>query len=227
MLISISLGEPKVRDRGVWAIGDTHGCPKTLAKLVSKINPRRAYLLGDYVDRGPDSKGVIDYIMARPYLIPLMGNHEDLMLDAYAAPHGTAFIHWSENCGGLETLESFGVTDIRKIPRKYITWLKSLSLVRRFGNTVLSHAGANLNAPRPFALTGTNREWLLWNRKVKPPEDPSKIIVVGHTPVSIGKSKKSVETRKVMIDGGCVYGDRLIAYNLDTHEIVSVKNCDL
>lgn len=225
MLISIALEKP--RDRGIWAIGDTHGCAKTLAKLYSKISPRRAYMLGDYVDRGPDSKGVIDFIMARPNtIIPLMGNHEDMMLDAYAAPHSSAFIHWSENAGGLETLDSFGVTDIRKIPRKYITWLKRLSIVRRFGNTILSHAGANLNAPRPFALTEANRTWLMWNRKVKPPEDTSKIIVVGHTPVNLSKSKNSVVTRKVMIDGGCVYNGRLIAYNLDTKEIVSVKNCE-
>ena len=108
-----------------WVIPDVHGHAKTLRSLVEEqIRPARydeIYLLGDYIDRGPDSKGVIDYIRHLQKdeftVIALKGNHEDIMVDLYEAevadknPWYTAFFNrkrrsWFE-MGGKTTLDSF------------------------------------------------------------------------------------------------------------------------
>ena len=213
-------------DKGYWAIGDVHGCPKSLRALVSKLGARRLYLLGDLVDRGPDSKGVLDYCMKNPGLIrPLLGNHDDMMLQSYKAPHSMIAENWLEH-GGQQTLDSFGAKHPGKIPSKYIEFVKTLPLIRRVGTIFLSHAGPNLNLKDPFADTHLNRQFILWNRSVKPPRNKSLSIVIGHTPVTMGEVKSSVPTRKVMVDGGCVFGGQLVAFNLHTHKIITQSLLD-
>ena len=78
-----------------YAIGDIHGGSQTLIALIRKIAPRRddrVYLLGDYIDRGPDSKGVIDTIIrlqeAGCDIRPLRGNHEDMLIRNITEEHG-------------------------------------------------------------------------------------------------------------------------------------------
>lgn len=213
-----------MEDRGVWAIGDVHGCLQTLRKLCQRIQPRRCYLLGDLINKGPDSMGVLDYVRERPKtLTPLLGNQEDLLLQANR--DRAAFRQFLASGGGA-TLHSFGVTHTNQIPESYIGWIASWPIVRRFGKVVLSHAGANLNAPKPFETTGKNRMWLLYNRQVLAPKDPDWTIVFGHTPVSLARAQIGVKQRKVMIDGGCWSGGNLIAYNLHTKELVHEPYAD-
>lgn len=202
-------------DKGVWAIGDIHGCAKTFKALLARVQPRIAYTLGDYCDRGPRTKQVIDLIMGDSRIRPLLGNHEDIFLQVYDNPT-SAMVQWFVRNGGLATLESFGVSDIRQVPKKYVDWMRSLPAVRRYGNVILSHAGANLNKRRPF----DDREYLLWNREVPAPNDPAWTIVVGHTIVDAADSAASVDSRKVMIDTGCCRGGMLTAYNIHTHELI-------
>src|SRR5438876_897645 len=104
-----------------FVISDIHGCLKTFRYLLEDIihytKSDTLYLLGDYIDRGPDSKGVIDYILSlkeRGYRIyPLKGNHEQLLLDAYEeAPFAEKA--WLRN-GGENTLKSFGVKNVKSI----------------------------------------------------------------------------------------------------------------
>ena len=114
-----------------FAISDIHGCSKTLIKLVlDEIKLTKSdelYLLGDYINKGPDSKGVIDFIFElrnSGYNVQcLRGNHEQYLLD------GLEF-SWEEiafkNRGGKETLASFGVEDIHKIPQKYLDFISAL-----------------------------------------------------------------------------------------------------
>src|SRR5437763_1413232 len=93
------------------AIGDIHGCLRALDALLEEISPQRDDLivtLGDYVDRGPDSKGVLDRILAmrREYRwVNLKGNHDIMMLGAREDLEH--FNEWVK-CGGKQTLESFG-----------------------------------------------------------------------------------------------------------------------
>src|SRR2546423_12179825 len=85
------------------AIGDTHGCPAALAALVGAIRPGPEDTLvppGDYIDRGPDSRGVLDQLIAlagRCRLVPLLGNHEEMLIAAVRDP--TALRGWLA-CGG-------------------------------------------------------------------------------------------------------------------------------
>ena len=80
MLVSVSTLQA---DRGIWAIGDVHGCLRSLEALYARIAPRRCYLIGDLVGKGPDSKGVLDFAMRHSSIISMMGNHEDQLLKAY------------------------------------------------------------------------------------------------------------------------------------------------
>src|ERR1043166_4066276 len=93
------------------AVGDVHGCSRALATLLDAIGPEpddRLVLLGDYVDRGPDSRGVLDQLISlvgRCRVVPLLGNHEEMLLAVRSAP--AALKGWL-TCGGLATLESYG-----------------------------------------------------------------------------------------------------------------------
>ena len=217
MLVSVSTLQA---DRGIWAIGDVHGCLRSLEALYARIAPRRCYLIGDLVGKGPDSKGVLDFAMRHSSIISMMGNHEDQLLKAYVDDTAPAARLWLSK-GGSSVLSSFGVDRISKIPRKYREFMLRMPYVRRFGNTILSHAGVDLHRPQPYA----NRGFILYNRSICPPDvGLGKVLVVGHTPVSLSVAKASANTTLVRIDGGCFQGGRLIAYNLHTHEIVSIKS---
>src|SRR2546421_11143992 len=92
------------------AIGDIHGCSRAARAIVEAVGPAEEdplVLLGDYVDRGPDSRGVIEYVLGLEQqcrVAPLLGNHELMLLDAVANPHMIG--PWQE-CGGNATLLSY------------------------------------------------------------------------------------------------------------------------
>ena len=113
----------------IFAIGDIHGCSKTFAKLLTnKIQLTKEdniYCIGDYIDRGDDSKGVIDLILklrAEDYHIyTLRGNHEQMMLDAVNDKKSLNL--WLDN-GGKNTLKSFGIKSLDELPQEYFSFLK-------------------------------------------------------------------------------------------------------
>ena len=89
-----------------YVVGDVHGGKRTFQALISKLQLRhrdRLYLLGDYIDRGPDSCGVLDVIIAlldAGYDVrPLLGNHEDMLLRTISGEHGTWSGYWLEMFG--------------------------------------------------------------------------------------------------------------------------------
>src|SRR5207244_2999435 len=107
--------------------------------------PRTLVFLGDYIDRGPESRGVIEYLMELQARLPgdvitLMGNHEALLLEA---------IEWSVKAGGwlLEggdaTLRSYGVARAHELPHRHVDWLSSLRLSYDDGRRLFVHAGVN------------------------------------------------------------------------------------
>ena len=133
----------------LYAVGDIHGCAALLDVLLEKINAddaadgkkRRLIFLGDYVDRGGDSKGVIDRLMAirarEPETIFLKGNHEQAVLDFLDDPNlNEDWLHW----GGDKTLESYGIGGI---------WQKSPG--------ALAEALAGLGDPRAARAGGAPR----------------------------------------------------------------------
>ena len=114
----------------VFAIGDIHGRFDLLTSLMTKIKNQandgdKIVFLGDYIDRGPQSKDVLDYLMNKDNflgleLITLMGNHERFMIDSYGPLSDYNYHSWMLN-GGQETLDSFDWND--ELVKSYIPWL--------------------------------------------------------------------------------------------------------
>jgi len=190
------------------AIGDIHGCFKTFAKLLLEVlhihHTDQVYCLGDLVDRGPDSKSVIDFIVSlrkTGYSIhTLRGNHEQLMLNALDNDQSND--HWLVN-GGAETLSSFGINHIAQLPESYLRFLKDTRHYIQTEECIFVHAGLNLLLDNPFADTET----MLWDRKFQ--YDALKLgnrpIVHGHTPRRREYISGQPVAGSINIDGGCVY----------------------
>lgn len=181
-----------------YAVGDVHGRLDLLRSAVNAIAEHaegsdfRLVFLGDYVDRGPDACGVIDFLMelqTRWPVICLKGNHEDLMSRAIGEPNGTAMARWLEY-GGDATLLSYGVKpgdDPRgAIPREHLQWISSLPRTTGDDHRIYVHAGL---LPRLPAHRQKD-ETFLWIRERFLNARPSEFeahIVHGHTPVWEGK----------------------------------------
>jgi len=207
-----------------WAISDIHGCYKTFMALLKKIgynSEMNLYLLGDYIDRGRDSKKVLDWIMKHK-CYPLLGNHDKMLLDCQNDPKAESF--WIARNGGEATLKSFGVNRLKDVDKKYINFVKKLPACIKLKDFVLVHGGINFKRPNPFAITDTNIEHMVWDRNGE--EDTKVKMIVGHTPNGLKTIVKSLNSNKVKIDGGCAYGNYLVAFNLDSKSIVVQKNIE-
>ncbi|MEL6944805.1 MAG: metallophosphoesterase family protein [Bacteroidota bacterium] len=223
-----------------YAISDIHGCSKSFQALLEKINfsPKdELYLLGDYIDRGPDSKGVIDHVLSLKeddYIIHcLKGNHEQMMIDTMSGNDRHADI-WLRN-GGEETLKSyFQLT--KDIPDEHIHFLDSLPFYQETDDYYFVHAGFNFLNTNPLA----DQENMLWMRnwylKIDYAWLGQKMIVHGHTPISRTAMEAQLEKvdqlRVINIDGGCVFKDIrpqqgwLVALDLDQKALFFQRNID-
>jgi serine/threonine protein phosphatase 1 len=195
-------------------ISDIHGCLKTFKQLLTEIvqytKEDTLYLLGDYIDRGPDSKGVIDYILylkKEGYSIfTLRGNHEQLLLEAYGN-FPLSDSTWRRN-GGEDTLRSFNIRGPQKLTEEYISFFSSLGYYAELDHFILVHAGLNFEMKNPFE----DLESMLWIRRyeVDPVKINNKIIVQGHTPTPLESIRTSIlnadKTHRIFLDNGCVYG---------------------
>jgi serine/threonine protein phosphatase 1 len=218
-----------------YAISDIHGCLKTFQALLDKIQFSKSdtlYLLGDYVDRGPDSKGVIDYIWQlekEGYTIHcLQGNHEQLLLQT-ARPTPGSYTYYDPAC-----LHSFGIDDARDLPAEYLDWLYALPYYFELEDYYLVHAGFNFAGENPLH----DRDAMIWIRNWYQKIDrywlDGKIIVHGHTPMpyqSIQLQCQQLEYLPALdIDAGCVFPyselNHLCAFNLDSRELVFQKNTE-
>ncbi len=164
------------------AIGDTHGCIvalKTLEKAIGFKASDTIIALGDYVDRGPDSKGVIDWMIAaqKKYnLITLLGNHEEMMLEARACPE--AYYFWIMN-GGDQTLDSFLEFSIDRIQKPYWDFIENCKLYHETDTHIFVHAGLEPLLP-PEDQEADVLCWLRF-RDLKP-HVSKKTVICGHTP---------------------------------------------
>ncbi|WP_026462574.1 metallophosphoesterase family protein [Adhaeribacter aquaticus] len=218
-----------------YAISDIHGCANTFRHLVEDVirlqSTDQLFLLGDYIDRGPDSKGVIDYILnlqEQGYNVKtLSGNHEYMLLQALKEE--TYLNSWLWN-GGKETLASFQATTIHDIPERYWKFFTELEYYVETEDYLLVHAGFNFAAENPFQDFYN----MLWIRNFAVDYDllGSRKIVHGHTPTPVVKINERVadaEAKVINIDSGCVYRQvlglaYLTAFNLDTLTLEYVPN---
>ena len=173
--------------------------------LLGTADPKtadRIYLLGDLIDRGPDSKGVLDFIFELRErglsVVSIRGNHEEMFLQA-GADH-TYFGLWAAN-GGLATLASFQADGPGDIPGRYRDFLGSLPLYILLDDFVIVHAGLNFTPADPFEDTDA----MLWTRS--PFVDRQRIggrrLICGHTTVPLPRLQASLSSGKIMLGKGC------------------------
>lgn len=220
------------RNNRLFAIGDIHGCFDSLKELIEQkiqLTPNdKLILLGDYIDRGPKSKEVIDYIIGLKSggfdIIPLSGNHEQMLLDAWQEEQMTGL--WMMN-GGAETLKSFGIKAASNLEPSYIDFFKSLKLYAEYQNYLFVHAGFNDELEHPFEDT----YHMIWKcrQKYTHPLLVDKTIVHGHCTIPTTTSHERIQNndRVINLDTGCVYANykgygRLTAIELPNRNILFV-----
>jgi serine/threonine protein phosphatase 1 len=223
----------------IYAIGDVHGCAGLLDALLLQIDadcqrypPSHALIvfLGDYIDRGPASKEVLDLLLKcqRTHeAVFLKGNHEtfvDRFLD------DPSILEEWRLCGGLETLMSYGLKPSlspsadeqamlaeefgRLIPKQHLQFLESLDLSFTCGDFLFVHAGIRPDVPlrkqKEDDLLWIRDEFLCWERRFE------KIIVHGHTPVPA----LDIRSNRINIDTGAFATGRLTCVIIEGSAIV-------
>jgi serine/threonine protein phosphatase 1 len=204
----------------VYAVGDVHGCADRLAmmhRLIANDLAARPVAeptvihLGDYIDRGEDSAGVIERLATgwpapAPRVVNLLGNHEEMMLGALDSGEPGAVTDWLSN-GGAPTLASWGVPRRarpgewrRSIPPAHLAFLRALPLHHVQGGYLFVHAGLRPGVP----LERQSRHDMLWIREpfLSWTGELPFVVVHGHTP---GHDIAARDNR-IGIDTGAVMG---------------------
>jgi serine/threonine protein phosphatase 1 len=222
-------------DLRVYAIGDIHGCLDRLQALHAAIAADLAERpvahavlihLGDLIDRGPDSAGVVAFVAQAPKpagiaeTVTLLGNHEALMLAALDAPEkDDAARLWVAN-GGADALLSWGVPrqtepkDWRScIPPEHLAFLRDRPLSRRIDGYLFVHAGVRPGVP----LEQQEAHDLLWIREpfLSSKADHGAVVVHGHTP----RPKPELRPNRIGIDTGAVMGGSLTCLLLEADRL--------
>jgi serine/threonine protein phosphatase 1 len=213
--------------RRIYAVGDVHGCAARLDTLHAHISEDLAgrpvaeallVHLGDFIDRGPDSAGVIGRLAAGSPLpgvpmVALRGNHEQMMLDAMTGDPD-ALDHWRDN-GGDAALRSWGIKRPKKgrqwpsdLPAQDAAFLKALRLTHLVDGYLFVHAGVRPGTPLA-AQTTEDLLWIRWpflnSRGPLLPDAPEIAAVHGHTP----QPAPSVTDNRIGVDTGAVRGGAL------------------
>lgn len=200
----------------IFVVGDIHGCFDKLCALMDKIpiNFKRDQLIfiGDYIDRGSSSLEVVDYLIdlkkKLPATIFLKGNHED-MLENYL--DGSDRFTYLLN-GGQRTLDAYlnrpNNPGEYPVPPTHLEFFKSLHLYYQTDEYIFVHAGLRKKIP----LESQKTIDLLWIRDefIFSDFDFGKRVIFGHTPLK----EPLVQTNKIGIDTGAVYGNRLTCLQL-------------
>jgi serine/threonine protein phosphatase 1 len=209
------------------AIGDVHGQLAALNELFVQIEQTgwdRLVFLGDYIDRGPDSKGTIDFIRSlqdthgSDKVVAIKGNHEDMCLHAFSqydvndSELAAAFYY----NGGESTLDSFKAAGFSGIPQDYLDWMKALPVRYEDEKAHYIHAGALPGLP----IDEQEDSDLLWERNtfLKTEYMWDKVVIHGHTPMEQVVERPNI----ISIDTGAGYGDALSAICVETKEIMRV-----
>jgi serine/threonine protein phosphatase 1 len=224
----------------LYAVGDIHGEREKLQALLEQLSPQpgdRFVFVGDYVDRGPDARGVVDVLIDLASRFPcvfLLGNHESMFLDflGWRRPEyfgGDAFLA----NGGARTLASYGYFESEdpdplrfRLPPAHEDFYRALQLHHRDGDYLFVHAGigSQLLGERDldYALKHARCEDLLWDRScIDLPHALGVTIVYGHTP-NLDFQVRWNSPFGIGIDTGAVYGGRLTAIRLPDETLFQV-----
>lgn len=203
----------------IFAIGDIHGCISNLMSIMDTIDidvqNDALIFIGDYIDRGPDPKGVVDFVLELrekiEHVICLLGNHELMFLD-YLHDKNVYKKMFLIN-GGDHTISSYGVVEtagkIRvDVPENHMDFFTSLLPYYETEDYIFVHAGLRPAIP----LEKQDMEDLIWIRHefINSSYDFGKTVVFGHTPLS----QPLIDSNKIGIDTGAVYGGKLTCIEL-------------
>lgn len=206
-------------------ISDIHGCYKELKDLILSLDEDGEYnkdtdklvFLGDYIDRGRDSRLVIEFIRNlqknNSNVIALMGNHEDMYLN-YRKGRDYS---WTIN-GCEPTMKSY--KGFEKQLESDVEWLENLPLYHEDDYFIYVHAGVDVNKP----MEEQDRNTLLWTREefIYNEKEYYKRVIFGHTPtVNLNGKWKPLQTfsGNIDIDTGCVYGGALSALIIEDDKV--------
>ena len=209
-----------------YVFPDIHGCIQTLQftfeKIIRPDKSDHVYFTGDFINKGPDSKGVLDYVFSlieQGYQVhAVRGNHEQLLLNAL---EDESKVNDFLVKGGLDTLESFSSASVTEIPEHYIRFMDELPYFIELEDYFIVHAGFNFAAPDPFK----DLDSMLYIRdfSIDPATVNYKRIIHGHYALPLEEILYNLIERKsyaLNIDNGCVYTHRegmgnLFVLNLD------------
>ena len=217
-----------------YVLTDIHGCFKTFRYMLEEIlQPQKQdhiFLLGDYINKGPLSREVIDFIIdlkSRGFRVhTLRGNHEQVLLNAIE--NGDTFDFYDK--GGMFTLKSFGIKSVNDFSEEYLHFFHNLDYYFELEDYLLVHAGFNFNSSRTFA----DKEAMLNDRemKVHPSDSRGRRVIHGHIPTTLKQVCEGFyqkENLNIHLDTGCVYPYRkgmgfLSAIELNEYRLF-VKEC--
>jgi serine/threonine protein phosphatase 1 len=212
-----------------FVVGDVHGCLDELERLLDHLAPGAddtICFLGDYVDRGPNPRGVIDRLIRLrgegPQCLYLKGNHEDMFLAFMGQPgrHGDAFL-WN---GGDATLASYGCPGLSgpevaaHLPADHRDFLAGLRTHAYIDTYLCVHAGVRPTRP----LSAQSEEDLLWIREdfIAQAHPFPYTVLFGHTP----SREVLVDLPfKIGLDTGLVYGNRLSCLEIDARQVWQIR----
>ena len=222
----------------IYAIGDIHGRADLLERMLNRIDAHLAsnsvptsirVFLGDYIDRGPASRSVLDHLLTSnrsSQSVFLKGNHEGFLIDFLGDP--SVLEHWQRN-GGLETLMSYGITPTinansemqaqlaatldQAMPKSHHQFIGNLQSSFTCGDFFFVHAGVRPGIPlteqREEDLLSIRQDFLLCE------DSFSKIIVHGHTPVA----QPDIRPNRINIDTGAFATGQLTCLILEDDQI--------
>ncbi len=228
-------------------VGDIHGCFKSFRRLVEEelqlTKSDTLYLLGDYIDRGPSSRQVVEYILRMQDsgfdVQPVRGNHEEMLIDAYRSMQNNDFFLWVMN-GAESTLESYGIEYLsqqgigvlKELPEEHISFMRELPYYIMLDDYIIVHAGINYHVEEPYNDISS----MVWCRDCSNDFEKSggRIIIHGHTPVplsSLDENEIRNHPPEINLDTGCVYKEftgmgNLTALDIDNRKLYSVENID-
>lgn len=222
----LSISEPVGR---LFVIPDIHGCVSTFRSLLTRLNLQKEdylILLGDYINKGANSLGVLDTIIEllqqRLNVWPLLGNHEKMLMD----------VHYGfDNSVNLKSLYiSTGLVDSEgKIISTYRKFLLNLPYYYKIGSNYFVHAGFDFQKPSPFE----DYDSMLWIRNFSVPTTFEGRIFHGHVPTTLPTIEMNVRklSNNVCLDNGCFSKHKLFMGNLLCLEVKSgllliEENCD-
>jgi serine/threonine protein phosphatase 1 len=211
-----------------YVCGDIHGCFQELMNLLNIVEPmnleeNRVVFVGDYIDRGPGSFAVVEYLMGleerfgKDHVVCLRGNHEDMCLHFYGDYENNSRQYanaWHIN-GAIETLESYPDEEVLQTHRE---WFKNLRLRFEDDEFHYVHAGFCPGID-PEYQTNDDMMWIRYNF-IQDEQDWGKKVIFGHTSF---KGVPLIMDNKIGLDTACVYGYKLTCMRMDNQQTWQVE----